>query len=359
MNSTMREKVRSMGVSSLGLIFGGLVFFAGEAMSQSRSLEGQTIVLYTYGGTYLEPVREVVIKPFEKETGAKVVVDDSCCQRLQAAMEAGQFAGDVILGRDHGGLLALDNEGWLIHDERLKKIARDRGSPEQYQSPSMLILHSYSYLIAAKNAAIAQPKTWADFFDVKNFPGTRGLVRDTPMATLEAALVADGVAPDKLYPLDADRAFRKLNELKNSTKIIVNASGADQINNLGTGETDYGITFSNRAFIARNDGIPISFGFSDAFIVGNGGAILKGARNVDGAVAFLEYHMRPEVLARLAERNGMGPIYKDAAERVNPDLRQLMPTSAENIKLQHPISGSYWLENRAALFKRWVEWLAQ
>ncbi|RWQ73268.1 MAG: extracellular solute-binding protein [Mesorhizobium sp.] len=355
----MKEKIRQMGVFSLVIILTGLVSFPGEAISQNRSLEGQTVVLYTYGGTYLEPVREVVIEPFEKETGAKVVVDDSCCQRLQAAMEAGQFIGDVILGRDQGAYLALGHEGWLVHDERLEKIARDHGSPEQFQSPSMLILHSYSYLMAAKSASIPQPKTWADFFNVKSFPGTRGLVRDTPMVTLEAALLADGVAPDELYPLDADRAFRKLNELKSSTKIIMNASGADQINNLGTGEIDYGITYSNRAFIARNDGIPISFGYNDAFIVGNGGAILKGARNVDGAVAFLEYHMRPEVLVRMAERNGMGPVYEAAAELVDPELRELMPTSAENVKVQHPIDGLYWQENREALHKRWVEWMAQ
>src|ERR1700722_12185102 len=67
------------------------VLSAGGALAQKRALKGPRVVLYTFGGTQLETTRELVIKPFEQETGAKVVVDDSCCQRLQAAMEAGQF----------------------------------------------------------------------------------------------------------------------------------------------------------------------------------------------------------------------------------------------------------------------------
>jgi putative spermidine/putrescine transport system substrate-binding protein len=34
---------------------------------------------------------------------------------------------------------------------------------------------------------------------------------------LEIALLADGVAPDKLYPLDLDRAFKKLDTIKKNT----------------------------------------------------------------------------------------------------------------------------------------------
>src|SRR5258705_369542 len=45
------------------------------------------------------------------------------------------------------------------------------------------------------------PQSWADFWDVKKFPGTRSLYNNAPR-TLAFALLADGVAPDKLYPMD-------------------------------------------------------------------------------------------------------------------------------------------------------------
>ena len=37
--------------------------------------------------------------------------------------------------------------------------------------------------------------------------------------TIPAALVADGVPKDKLYPLDLDRAFKKLDEIKPHIKV--------------------------------------------------------------------------------------------------------------------------------------------
>src|SRR5579872_6847791 len=91
--------------------------------AQAQDLKGQTLHLYTYGGSYLEAVQDLVIKPFEAETGVKVVVDDSCCNKFAAAMTAGQYAGDVILGQDHGRLLNYAKLGWLIPDKRFEEAA--------------------------------------------------------------------------------------------------------------------------------------------------------------------------------------------------------------------------------------------
>src|SRR5205823_919921 len=65
------------------------------------------------------------------------------------------------------------------------------------------------------------PGSWADFWNVKKFPGKRGLRRSAKY-TLEIALLADGVAPDDVYKLLAtrqgvDRAFRKLDQIKADT----------------------------------------------------------------------------------------------------------------------------------------------
>lgn len=329
------------------------------AGAQTKPLQGQQIVLYTSGGTQLETTRELVIKPFEAESGAKVIVDDTCCARMQPALEAGQYIGDLVIGLDRSSLLARADRGMLLADPRVEQIARRRGVADPFPSSQLVVLNQYSFLIAAKNDTVPLPKTWAEFFDVKKFPGTRGLLRNSPHVQLEAALLADGVSSERLYPLDVDRAFRKLDQLRASTKIVVSASGADQINNLGTGEVTYGITYSNRAFLAQRDGIKINFGYDDGFVVGNAAALLKGAKNVDGAVALLEYHMRPEVLAKFAERTGMGPSYKAAADLVDDKLKQKLPTSVANLARQHRLSDEYWQANQVELNKRWLAWLAQ
>ena len=55
-----------------------------------------------------------------------------------------------------------------------------------------------------------RPQSWADFWDVKKFPGTRSYRNAVP--TLEPALMADGVPRDKVYaalsaPGGIDRAI--------------------------------------------------------------------------------------------------------------------------------------------------------
>ena len=69
-----------------------------------------------------------------------------------------------------------------------------------------------------RNKLARAPASWADFWDVKKFPGKRAL-RKGPKYTLEFALMADGVAPKDVYKVLAgkdgqDRAFKKLDELK-------------------------------------------------------------------------------------------------------------------------------------------------
>jgi spermidine/putrescine-binding protein len=74
--------------------------------------------------------------------------------------------------------------------------------------------YTYSYVIGydAKKFGKNPPKSWADFWDVKKYPGKRTLYK-WMSANLECALLADGVPADQLYPLDVDRALRKIEEL--------------------------------------------------------------------------------------------------------------------------------------------------
>src|SRR5437879_4584463 len=64
------------------------------------------------------------------------------------------------------------------------------------------------------------PTTWADLWDLKKYPGKRGLRRSAKY-TLEIALLADGVEPHDVYKVLAteqgvDRAFRKLDRIKSN-----------------------------------------------------------------------------------------------------------------------------------------------
>src|SRR5207237_6279025 len=99
--------------------------------------------------------------------------------------------------------------------ERIDDTIVDRSKfPAEARAPYVFASSVYSTVLAYRKDAFKgdHPKTWADFWDVKAFPGPRSL-RNHPVDNLEAALMADGLAADKLYPIDVDRAFKKLDAI--------------------------------------------------------------------------------------------------------------------------------------------------
>ncbi|MDM8553953.1 extracellular solute-binding protein [Desulfococcaceae bacterium HSG7] len=83
-----------------------------------------------------------------------------------------------------------------------------------------VVLWSMIYAYNKGTFSGEQPGTIADFFDVKRFPGARGLRRE-PKVVLEWALLADNVPAEKVYaelstPRGLDRAFAVLDRIKPS-----------------------------------------------------------------------------------------------------------------------------------------------
>ena len=64
-----------------------------------------------------------------------------------------------------------------------------------------------------KFSAQTAPKGWQDFI---RLPGKKSL-RGEAWATMEAGLMGDGIAANRLYPLDAERSLRTLSKVKADT----------------------------------------------------------------------------------------------------------------------------------------------
>ena len=69
-------------------------------------------------------------------------------------------------------------------------------------------------VLACDGHAPHAPGGWAAFYDGAGFPGQRAMPADLVVGVLESALLGDGVPPASLYPLDAERAFARLNRLR-------------------------------------------------------------------------------------------------------------------------------------------------
>ncbi|MFX7784760.1 extracellular solute-binding protein, partial [Acinetobacter baumannii] len=81
-------------------------------------------------------------------------------------------------------------------------------------------------------------------------------MRKQPFLTLEAALIADGVPMDQLYPLDLDRAFKKLDQIKSHISLWW-TTGAQSVDVIASGEVDMGVAWDSRVSASRLAGQPV------------------------------------------------------------------------------------------------------
>ena len=111
--------------------------------------------------------------------------------------------------------------------------------------------HRLCDFLAYDGAKLANgPKTIADLFDTKKFPGKRGLWKN-PATNLEFALMADGVAPADVYKLlstkeGVNRAFKKLDTIKKD--IVWWEAGAQAPQLLASGEVTMTTAWNGRIF---------------------------------------------------------------------------------------------------------------
>ena len=157
-------------------------------------------------------------------------------------------------------VLACD-EGLLEFIEGVDLPAGPDGTPAARDFPPDTLTECsvgtnfYSTIFAynRENFSGGEPATIEDFFDMKKFPGRRGM-RRTPQVNLEFALMADGVPLDQVYATlsteeGVDRAFRKLDTIKEH--IVWWTAGAQPPQMLADGEVVMSTAYNGRIFNAQ------------------------------------------------------------------------------------------------------------
>src|SRR5690606_35103974 len=133
------------------------------------------------------------------------------------------------------------------------------GHPEAIKADKFVVTRGiYSTVLGYHTehyASKPRPTSWAEFWDVEQFPGPRAL-RNSPVDNLEFALLADGVPLDQLYPLDVDRAFKKMEEIKPHISVWW-STGAQSAQVLIDQEVVLGTAWHGRFFTAMQEGAPI------------------------------------------------------------------------------------------------------
>ena len=265
------------------------------------------LVVVDWGGPYTDAHKKASFEPFEKKYGVKViVVTPPDMGKLKAMVESGNVEWDVVAVDDYF-VVRAGSQG-LLEKLDFDVINKD-GLPEElvhdYGVPSNL----FSTVIAYNTVVFPEgnhPKNWAEFWDTEKFPGPRALNKYAPV-TLEAALLADGVEPQDLYPLDVDRAFAKLDELKDDIKVWWTA-GAQPPDLLASNEVPLSVAWSGRITAVIQEGAPVGIEFNQGFIASNSWVVPKGAPNKELAMKLIAFMLEPEQQAAFSANMIMHPL---------------------------------------------------
>lgn len=325
------------------------------ASSDSKSSSDNHVVVVSWGGDYQAAQQEAMFKPFEEETGIKVIEDHPVdIGKLKSMVESGNVEWDVVdaLYADiplmiSQGLLEPIDYNIVSKENMLDSAVKEYAVDIDYYSTVL----SYN---TEKYSDADAPKNWEDFFDLEKYPGSRSLYK-TPKTTLEIALMADGVAKEDLYPLDVDRAFAKLDEIKSD--IIWWEEGAQPVQLLSDQQVVMAAAWNGRIASAIESGQSLAYTYQDGILDAESWIVPKGAKNIEAAMQFINFASQAQPQAALIEKVQYGPTNKKAFEHLDEEFAKTLPTYEENLDKQVMLDAEWWNDNFDEINDRFQAWL--
>lgn len=321
------------------------------AFAQSSTTKGGgEIVIATTGGTWEAAQKLAYYEPFTKATGINVVLVATDPSKVLVSVDRGDTP-EVDIVQLSGGRAALFERRNALEKMDYKDFDAETlaGMSQEYRQPYTVAQITYSLGIAYNEEAIKQrPENWAEFFDAKTFPGARaipacdaGNLLDG--AVLETALMGDGVPVDRLYPLDIDRAFRKLEAFRPHVSLFWAASGEGP-QSLIDGRADLAATFNGRIYAVRAQGAKLNFVWNQSLIQTQLWGVVKNAPNRENAMKFLAFASRAQQQAVASNLMAYGPTNQKAFAYIKPELRPWLPGSSEHLAEQVRQNYVWWNE---------------
>jgi len=340
---------------------------AGVALMLAASLASaqQQIVVTSWGSAYQEAQRKAYFEPFTKETGIKVVeATGPDAAKIKAMVASGNVEWDVV-DVSLPTVLVLGEQGLATPIDYSKFDAQTRTAiPKEFQLANAVGNEAWSVVMAYRKDKFPEgPKSWKDFWDATKFPGKRAFLDSSFVApVLEIALLADGVEPKDMYPVDMPRAFRSLSKLRPHVVKWTGSSGVMQ-QMLTDGEADMVVIANGRMEGIQKAGVPAGFTFNQQMILSNYWLVPKGSKNAEAAMKFIAFASRAEQQAAFARLAPWGSVNRDAFKLISVERQAELPTAPANVKTALFSDGEWWAKkasdgktNLENYVKAWNTW---
>jgi len=356
-----------MKTNTKGIKLGALIAASLFNVGQIQAADPITVV--SWGGSYGKAQDAALFTDASKNSGIAINRESGASMsKVCLQVESGSVSWDLVI-TGSGGSASAAAKGCL---EKIDYSVVDVSDfiPGMYTDycvgtdvfASVFAWNTDKYGMPGSATA---PKTWADFWDVEKFPGTRAYRANNVDGALEPALMADGVPMDKVYEVlstkaGMKRAIDKIRELKPHIAVFW-GSGAQQAQLMKDAEVDMSTGWNGRFDNANKDGAKVGYTFNQAMYDFDCMAMPKGAPNKATAMKFLAEISKAEYQANLPFHITYGPTNKKAYEitTASKELVESLPSHPKNVPLMLPISLDFYAKHRTEALEMYMELMSE
>ena len=337
----------------------GAAGLAALGMATGARADAKTLNVAAYGGVINDYLTKDFGEPFTARTGIKVNFGSNASlalAKLQVAAGAPSqwditelTGSEYVEGIKQNLILPLDYS--IIDGSKLVP---------GYKESHGVKFSSYMFAMAWDQRKIPDdkaPKTWAEFWDTRKYPGKRSLDANlTDGSSLEVALLADGVPVDKLYPLDVERGLKSFEKLGRDNIIWYNAN-QEPIQQLTSGAVPLATVFHGRVLLANKGGAQLGFTPAYSAVSGNYLTVIRTTGQPKEAF---------ELIAFILNDAQAGANYMQHTNYAVPDAASfaLLPKSVQDILPTSPAvhdkvffkDDAWWAANLGPTVQRFKEW---
>ena len=342
--------------------FLGLIAIAFTASSYAD------ITFVSWGGAYTNSQQKAYIDTWSKGSSVTVENYNGGLGEIKAQVEAKNVTWDVvdvlpdqaITGCDEGLFAKVDQSSFI----------KDMVVPPVSDCVVPQIFWAYTAFYSKSAFPGKKPKTIKDFFNVKKFPGKRG-IHTWANALIELALVADGVKASKVYdvmstPEGIDRAFAKLDTIKDH--VVFWSAGSKPLELVSSGEVVMALAYNGRIGAAvLSEGKDFEYIWDATVLEQEYLVAIKGG-NEKEALEFMAHASTAQALADQAKYIPYGPMRKSSINIIkkgepwfikeggNIDILPHMPTAPKVLKRAVIADPVWWADNGAEGSERFGAW---
>lgn len=318
-----------------------------------------SVNMVSWGGTYNEALDRAYIQPFTEQTGIEVILgENTSLETMQLQVESGNVEWDVVELTGSQFEIAVQDD--LVEPFDFNII--DASNTVEFAVRDQGVKYAFFPFVMAWDERVIDsadaPQRWVDFFDLGRFPGRRSLydaIGDGSI--LEAALLADGVAPDAVYPLDVQRALAFLDRF-GQENIIWHSTNQEPILQLTSGEVPLATAFSGRVVFAREEeDAPLNFTLNESWLTGDYLVVPKGAPNRD-----LAFQLINHIMSSAASNAEFTTIMRyptantAAAELIPAEILEQVPSPDGSGGQVLVKDDSWWTENLESANEQFLAW---